>query len=56
LSQERAQSVVDYLADQGIGRGRMTPKGFGESQPIESNSTEAGRAANRRVEIHITSR
>jgi len=56
LSQRRAQSVVDYLVDQGVSRERMTAKGFGESQPIESNATEAGRAANRRVEIHITNR
>lgn len=56
LSDRRAQSVVDYLVDQGVSRSRMTAKGFGESRPIESNATEAGRAANRRVEIHITDR
>jgi len=47
---------LDYLVDRGISRQRMSPKGFGEKRPIESNSTEAGRAANRRVEIHITER
>ena len=56
LSQRRAQSVVDFLVDNGIDRSRMKAKGFGEKRPIESNATEAGRAANRRVEIHITSR
>ncbi len=56
LSQERAQSVVEYLTDRGVDRSRMNAKGFGEKRPIESNSTEAGRAANRRVEIHITDR
>lgn len=56
LSQRRAQSVVDFLTDKGIERGRLNAKGFGEERPIESNATEAGRAANRRVEIHITSR
>ncbi|MFB6350381.1 MAG: OmpA family protein [Bradymonadaceae bacterium] len=56
LSQQRAQSVVDYLTNQGIDQTRLNAKGFGEKRPIESNSTEAGRAANRRVEIHITER
>ncbi len=57
LSQRRAQSVVDYLVDrQGIDRSRLQSKGFGESQPIASNRTEEGRAANRRVEMKITSR
>ena len=56
LSQRRATAVVDFLQKEGISRSRMVAKGFGESQPIESNSTEAGRAANRRVEIEITSR
>jgi outer membrane protein OmpA-like peptidoglycan-associated protein len=56
LSDKRAQSVVDYLTDKGLDRGRLQAKGFGEKRPIESNSTEAGRAANRRVEIHITDR
>ncbi len=56
LSQRRAESVVDFLADKGIDRSRLNAKGFGESQPIASNSTEAGRAKNRRVEIEIIGR
>ncbi|MFP4599710.1 MAG: OmpA family protein, partial [Persicimonas sp.] len=56
LSDERAASVVDYLVDRGVSRSRMDSKGFGEDSPIEDNATEAGRAANRRVEIHITER
>lgn len=56
LSNERAASVVQYLAGRGIDTSRMISKGFGEERPIEDNATEAGRAANRRVEIHITER
>lgn len=53
LSVERASSVVDYALAQGIPRSRMTIKGYGESQPIATNETEAGRQQNRRVEIAI---
>ncbi len=56
LSDERAASVVQYLVDKGIEAYRLESVGFGEERPIEDNSTEAGRAANRRVEIHITKR
>lgn len=53
LSQRRAQSVADYLVARGVDRVRLATRGFGESQPIADNSTEMGRAANRRVEIRI---
>ncbi len=56
LSQRRAQSVVNYLTRQGVEGGRLTAVGYGESQPIESNETAEGRAANRRVELIITER
>lgn len=50
LSQQRAQAVVDYLVQQhGIAAGRLMAKGYGESQPVASNETAAGRAENRRV-------
>jgi len=49
LSQQRAQAVADYLMLQGIDSTRLRPMGFGESLPIASNETEAGRARNRRV-------
>ncbi len=50
LSQRRAQAVVDVLVNQhGIARSRLEPIGFGESQPVASNDTAAGRAENRRV-------
>lgn len=51
LSLKRANSVADYLAQQGIPRSSMETVGRGESQPIADNKTKAGRAQNRRVEI-----
>ena len=51
LSQRRAQSVVQYLQSMGIAASRMTAKGYGESSPIDTNETEAGKANNRRVEL-----
>jgi len=56
LSDERANSVRRYLMGQGIDGGRMTAEGLGEERPIEDNRTSDGRAANRRVEFHITGR
>jgi len=53
LSQRRAQSVSSYLAGQGVSASRLQGIGFGETRPIADNSTETGRAANRRVEIVI---
>jgi outer membrane protein OmpA-like peptidoglycan-associated protein len=53
LSQGRSQSVVDYLISQGIDSSRLEAHGYGESKPIDSNETEAGRASNRRVEFTI---
>ncbi|MFO7869768.1 MAG: OmpA family protein [Bacteroidales bacterium] len=53
LSRARAKSVVDYLIKQGIKQDRLSYKGLGSSQPIETNTTEVGRAENRRVEITI---
>ncbi|MEQ8798850.1 MAG: OmpA family protein [Salinisphaeraceae bacterium] len=53
LSQDRADSVKRYLVEHGIEPGRMTTEGFGESKPVASNETDAGRAENRRVELHV---
>lgn len=53
LSQRRAQSVASYLTGRGVNGQRFAVTGFGESRPIADNSTEAGRAQNRRVEIQI---
>ncbi|QCU91187.1 OmpA family protein [Thiomicrorhabdus sediminis] len=53
LSEKRAQDVADYLAGKGIAADRMMVSGMGESSPIADNSTKAGRAENRRVEVEI---
>lgn len=52
LSQRRAEAVVDYLVGHGIDRARLGAKGFGESAPVGTNDSAAGRAQNRRVEIY----
>lgn len=51
LSERRAQAVASYLSSRGVKPERMATRGFGESQPKASNTTEAGRSENRRVEI-----
>ncbi|WP_421850641.1 OmpA family protein [Oricola sp.] len=53
LSQRRANSVANYLAVRGVNQQRVLATGFGESRPIADNSSETGRAQNRRVEIQI---
>ena len=53
LSQERAQRVRDYLIEASISPALITASGFGESKPVASNQTAAGRQKNRRVEIVI---
>ena len=53
LSQRRAVSVADYLSSRGVQSARIATQGFGESEPIADNATDAGRAANRRVEIKL---
>lgn len=49
LSESRAQSVVQALTSQGIDRGRLQAEGFGQDKPVDDNTTENGRAKNRRV-------
>jgi len=55
LSEKRAQSVVEFLVEQGISIERLTYKGYGEEQPVDTNETDEGRANNRRTEIKILS-
>ncbi|MBN2485584.1 MAG: OmpA family protein [Bacteroidales bacterium] len=56
LSEERAKSVVNYLISQGISYERLSYKGYGESMPIAPNTTDEGKARNRRVEFKILSK
>jgi OOP family OmpA-OmpF porin len=56
LSAGRAASVRKYLVDHGIDAGRIVSKGYGPDKPIGDNTSEDGRAQNRRVEIHILDR
>jgi outer membrane protein OmpA-like peptidoglycan-associated protein len=53
LSEKRAQSVYDYLMNQGVSSDRMTYEGKGIHDPVATNATAEGRALNRRVEIMI---
>ncbi|MCC2546877.1 OmpA family protein [Hymenobacter sp. BT175] len=53
LSLRRAQAVANYAQAQGVEASRFETKGYGSRQPIADNSTEAGRVANRRVEVAI---
>ena len=54
LSERRANSVKAYLAGKGIASSRLFALGEGESMPVATNDTDAGRAQNRRVEFAIT--
>jgi len=53
LSQMRAESVRNFLIEQGVSGDQLTAKGMGETHPVADNGTDAGRALNRRVELHI---
>ncbi|GAA4404913.1 OmpA family protein [Nibrella viscosa] len=53
LSKQRADAVAKYLQSRGVPGARIDEKGYGESQPVADNGTEAGRQQNRRVEVAI---
>lgn len=53
LSEERARAVSNYAKTLGVKANRFTIKGYGETQPVASNDTEAGKRDNRRVEVAI---
>jgi len=53
LSERRAQAASDYLVNQGVSSGRVRTSGRGEAEPVTTNSTDAGRQLNRRVEVAI---
>ena len=53
LSERRAESVRDFLAQQGVPASGITARGFGKTQPVASNDTPEGRQRNRRVELVV---
>jgi len=55
LSNNRAKSVVTYLIEKGIVSQRLVAKGYGETKPVAGNTTEEGRAKNRRTELKVIS-
>jgi outer membrane protein OmpA-like peptidoglycan-associated protein len=54
LSEQRGESVRDYLIQQGMPGSSVTTRGFGKTQPVASNETAPGRQQNRRVELVIS--
>lgn len=55
LSNNRANAVIKYLISKGISAARLSAKGWGETQPISDNSTDEGKAKNRRTEMKVIS-
>ena len=53
LSNKRAASVLKYLTEHGVSTSRLESIGYGETRPLDTNRTSAGKAKNRRVEFHI---
>lgn len=53
LSEDRAAAVKGYLIEKGIASSRLASAGYGESKPIDTNKTKAGKANNRRVEVKL---
>jgi len=56
LSERRAKAIVDYLIEKGVDKERLAFEGYGEYMPLTPNTTEEGRAENRRVEIEIVNK
>jgi outer membrane protein OmpA-like peptidoglycan-associated protein len=54
LSEARANSVVQALVDKGVPTDRLSPKGFGETQPLDPAATPAAYAKNRRIEFKVS--
>jgi outer membrane protein OmpA-like peptidoglycan-associated protein len=51
LSDDRAATVVGWLVKNGVDKARLTAKGYGDTQPVAENTSDEGRAKNRRVEL-----
>jgi OOP family OmpA-OmpF porin len=56
ITQAQANAVASYLIEHGVSAPRLTARGYGDTRPIESNSTSRGRAINRRLELFRTER
>ena len=56
LSQEQAKAVMADLVNLGIDAGRLKAEGYGQEHPVADNSTEEGRAKNRRIDLQVTSK
>ena len=56
LSQQRADAVMADLVKLGVDAGRMKAEGYGQEHPVADNSTEEGRAKNRRIDIRVISK
>jgi outer membrane protein OmpA-like peptidoglycan-associated protein len=54
LSEHRASAVRDYLVQQGVAANSITANGFGNTLPVASNDSSAGRQENRRVELVVS--
>jgi outer membrane protein OmpA-like peptidoglycan-associated protein len=54
LSEARAKNVMDALAAKGVDASRMESEGYGDQHPVADNSTEEGRAQNRRIALRVT--
>jgi len=54
LSENRADSVRDYLVQEGVASGSVSAKGYGSTLPVASNDNSAGRQQNRRVELLVS--
>lgn len=53
LSENRAESVMNFLVEQGVSADRLSAKGYGQDNPVADNSTEVGRSKNRRTEVKV---
>lgn len=53
LSDRRARAVMDYLVGAGVAQERLSSKGYGPTQPVDTNETDEGRERNRRVELKV---
>ncbi len=54
LSQQRAQSVIDYLVSRGVNANKLSAMGYGQNNPVADNVTEQGKFRNRRIEFRVT--